>query len=68
MGVVMYDAGQCKLATQAIEDWFELNKPSLIAAIDAATAPLVMNGKTKRILISRFIEKKGQKEAVEPEV
>lgn len=38
---VNYTKAQINVAMQAIEDWFEANRPALAAAINSATAPYV---------------------------
>jgi hypothetical protein len=43
------------LAFQAIEDWFEANKASGSAAVDAATAPFVFTGPQKKLLFAAWL-------------
>jgi hypothetical protein len=53
---------QVNSAIQAIEDWFEASRPSLSAAINAATTPLVLTGAQKGRLLKYFLAQKAGRE------
>lgn len=46
------------VAAQAVEDWFEANRPSLSAAINAATNPLVLTASQKKFLVAYWFYQK----------
>jgi hypothetical protein len=58
---VNYSKPQINTALQAIEDWFDRNRPALDAAIDAATVPFVFTVAQKGDLIFACLEQKGRK-------
>jgi len=54
---VDYTKPQINAALQAIEDWFEANRASLGAAIEAA-APTKFNATEKRRLVKFYLQQK----------
>lgn len=59
---VNYTKAQINLALQAIENWFETSRPSLIAAINSSTAPFVFTGQQKVQLVKFWLEHKFNRE------
>ncbi len=51
MPAVNYTKPQINAAAQAVEDWFEVNRPALSTAIDLATSPLVLTNAQKKQLV-----------------
>jgi len=62
IAAINYNKSQANLALQAIEDWFEANKALLSAAIDTATAPLVLTVAQKKLFVAVFILQKAGRE------
>ena len=54
---------QLNAAVQAIENWFEANRPALNAAINTATAPLVLAPAENKALLAGYLKLKFGKEA-----
>lgn len=48
-------------AAQAVEDWWESNRASLGAAIDAATSPSTLSVQEKRDLAKHWLVRKAQR-------
>ena len=42
-------------AVQAIEDWFDGNRPGLNGQLNAATAPLILSSTVKRKLLAAWL-------------
>jgi len=59
---INWTKAQINAAAQAVEDWFEANRPSLNAAINTATSPVVLPGAVKRLLLIRFLMQKSRRE------
>ena len=58
-GGVTWVKPEIRAAIQAIEDQFETGcRPSLEAAINTATAPLILTAAKKKLLIAFFIQQK----------
>lgn len=55
---INYTKAQVNAATQAIEDWFEANRASLAAAINAATDPFVFTNAQKLQLVKHWLRQK----------
>ena len=55
--------GQCDTALQAIEDWFEANRPSLAAAMEAA-APGIFVAVQKKRMVAYYLLQKFRREGV----
>lgn len=53
---------QVNAAIQAIEDWFEANRATLAAAIDAATAPYVFPAAQKKLLAAMWLDHKSRRD------
>lgn len=58
VATVSWDKSQINAATQAIEDWFESNRASLGAAINAATNPFVFTNPQKLLLVKAWLRQK----------
>ena len=52
---------QINAATQAVEDWFESNRPALNNVINTATAPLVLGAPAKLTLIKQWLRQKSER-------
>lgn len=61
---VDYTKAQINTAVQAIEDWFETNRPALAAAINTATAPYVFTPALKRRMVAHWCRQKFGREGV----
>ncbi len=59
---VDYSKTLINAAFQAIEDWFEANRASLITAIDDATSPVTLSNPRKKRLVAAYLEYKTGKE------
>jgi hypothetical protein len=59
---VNYTKPQIGAAVQAVEDWFEGGRAGLNAAINAATAPLVLTAAQKKHLVVHFLLQKARRE------
>ena len=59
---VNYTKAQLNAAAQAVEDWFEANRASLVAVINTATAPLVLTGVQKKAVVAYWLYLKFTKE------
>lgn len=46
---------QINAAAQVIEDWFEANRSALSAAINVATAPLVLTNQQKKAILRGYM-------------
>jgi len=55
---VNYTKLQAWAVLQAIEDWFETNRPSLSTAINTATAPLVLTAAQKKAFVAFWCQQK----------
>jgi len=55
---VTWVKGDIDLATQAIEDFFEANRPALVAAINTATAPFVFPNRIKKAILKQWLKEK----------
>jgi hypothetical protein len=57
VSVVRWTKPQVNAVTQALEDWFEANRPALGTAMEAA-APGVFTTAQKRALVTAWLEQK----------
>ena len=51
-------------ALQAVENWFEASRPSLNAALNTATAPIILTLPEKRTLLGVWLAQKTRREGV----
>ena len=58
-----FDKGTINAALQAVEDWFEGERATVSAAIDAATSPYVFSNARKKKLVRFYLKLKFRKEA-----
>ena len=59
---ITYSKVQLGAALQAVEDWFEANRATLSAAINAATAPLTLTAAQKKSLLLFYMRQKVRRE------
>lgn len=64
MRVVDHPKPVVNAALQAIENWFEASRPSLNAALNAATAPVTLTISEKRTLLGVWLAQKTRREGV----
>ena len=57
-----WTAPQLNGAIQAIEDWYEDQKPTLNGFINAATAPTVLTARVKKAMVVVFLRAKLDRE------
>lgn len=62
MLVINYNKAQVDAASQAIDTWFDNNQASLVSAINAATAPLVLTAAQKKVLVAYWLKQRTQRE------
>ena len=55
---VLWSKAQANLAIQAVEDWFEANRPSLVVAINTATSPFVFTNPQKALIVKHWLDQK----------
>ena len=60
--VVNYTKVDINRALQAVEDSFEAIRPTLNAAVNAATTPLVLTAGQKRLLVKYWLQQKTGRE------
>jgi hypothetical protein len=59
---VTHTKGVANAALQAVEDWFEVNRSGLNAAINAATSPVVLTAGQKTALVRAWLAHKARTE------
>lgn len=64
VGDVSWTKPQINAALQAIEDWFELNRTLIVAAIDTASNPFTFTGPQKKALVAYWMLQKFGREDV----
>ena len=53
---VNYSKPVINSALTAVDDWFDANQASLVTAINASTAPLVLSGPQKIALVAAWLQ------------